>query len=489
MNKIDSNNTQPLDSLFHPEAVAIVGVSNSPSNPVRICYLESIQKFGYKGTIYLVNPNESSIMGLKCYPSIKDIPGPVDLVIVGIAARFCLGLLQECVEKGVKYVSFFTSGFSETGDEEGKRLEMEVLQIAKEGGIRILGPNCMGVYAPAQGLSFSSDFPVQSGPLGFISQSGGNATYVVRAGAAVDIHFSKLVSYGNACDINESDILEYLSRDPETHIIGAYIEGVRDGRRFLRVLGEAARIKPVVLLKGGASEAGALTAVSHTSALAGSGQAWEAILRQANVIRVDSLDELIDVTLLLSHMPSPRGPNVGIVGIGGGASVLAADLCVKQGLTLPILPDDIKQELIKIAPVAGNIYTNPIDASQIVFHEKNFRRAVRLQAEWEEVDALILSLEMDMIGFPYDMRVPMIKEVVENMIKAAGETKKPIAIVTHACFTIRSITLQHELHRRCVEAGIPHFTSMERLVKALSKVIQYFETKKNSGSSAECVGD
>lgn len=478
MDRIDANNTHTLDPLFHPRAIAIVGVSNSPSNPVRVSYLEALQYCGFKGAIYPVNPNESSVMGMKCYTSLMDIPGPVDLVIVGIAARFSLQLVRECIDKGVKFVSFYTSGFSETGEKDGASLEAEILRIAKAGEVRILGPNCMGMYCPGSGLSFISDFPAQSGNFGFVSQSGGNAVHLVRGGAARNIFFSKLVSYGNASDINESDILEYLTCDPETEIIGGYVEGVKDGKRFKEVLKKAAEVKPVIILKGGTSEAGATTAVSHTSAMAGSNKTWEALFRQANVIQVTSLDELMDVVLLLSTLSPPQGSNMGILGIGGGASVLSADTCVRAGLGVPPLPEEIKQELINIAPVAGNIYTNPIDASQFFTHGKDYARAVKALAAWEKVDVVLLSLEIDMLGYPYDMRLPLIKEVVNTMIDVAGKIAKPVIIVLHTCGSVVSTPLRLELQKRCFEAKIPCFPSVERAANALGKVVQYFETKK-----------
>ncbi len=474
MNTIDLNETHPLDSLFHPRAIAVVGASDNPLNPVRISYLEAMQNCGFRGALYPVNPNEINVLGLKCYSSLMDIPGPVDLVIVGIAARFSLQLVRECIEKRVKFISFFTSGFSETGEQTGAALESEILRIAKDGGVRLLGPNCMGVYCPGNGLSFIHDFPKKIGKLGFFSQSGGNACYLVRAGGVMEIFFSKLVSYGNACDINESDILEYLTWDPETQIIGGYVEGVKDGKRFKTALKKAAELKPVVILKGGTSEAGATTAVSHTNAMAGSSVMWDALFRQAGVIQVTGLDELLDVVLLLSTVPPLRGSNMGILGIGGGASVLAADICVRSGLKVPALEENIKHKLMEIAPVAGNIYTNPVDVSQFFSIRQNYTRAVKVFAAWDRVDALILTLEIDMIGYPLEMRTPLIKDVVNNMIDTAREIEKPAALVIHTSGSIGGAKLGLELHNVCYEAKTPCFPSMERAAEALSKVIQYY---------------
>ncbi len=212
-------------------------------------FLMSFHHFGLKGHVYPVHPKESEVGGLKCYPSVKDIPGPVDYVFGVIPARFTPQFMEDCVVKVVKVVSFFTAGFSESGEAKGKKLEAEIVQIARRGGIRVIGPNCVGIYCPSAGLSFCADFSRKSGSLSLLCQSGGNTCYLVRAFTTRGVYINKAVSYGNACDINETDLLEYFTHDPETRIITAYIEGVKDGKRFLRVLREAAQAKPVIILK------------------------------------------------------------------------------------------------------------------------------------------------------------------------------------------------------------------------------------------------
>ncbi len=274
-----------LDGLFHPRSVAVAGAGSAGIGQAFLtCLLDS----GYKGRIYPLSPRGGEVMGLPVYPSITSVPEAVDLVIACVPARLAIQLVRDCAAKGVKAVSFYTAGFGESPDQEGRDLEQELLRVARSGRVRILGPNCVGVYHPAVGLSFSSDNPRESGPVALICQSGGNSIYTVRAAAARGIRFSQAVSYGNALDIDESELLAHFRQDTQTRIVAAYIEGVKDGRRFYQALRELAAVKPVVVFKGGRTEAGARAAASHTGALAGSDSTWDGLLDQAGAIGVAS---------------------------------------------------------------------------------------------------------------------------------------------------------------------------------------------------------
>src|SRR5512136_92271 len=248
---VGMNRTEHLDAAFHPGSVAVIGVG--PITAGRF-YVESLLASGFKGSLYPIHPDGGEISGLNILRSLKDVPGPVDLVISCIPARFVPRLIRECAEKHVKVVSMFTSGFSETGSETGQQLEAEIVRIARDAGIRLIGPNCMGVYSPKAGVSFVTDFPRENGGIALVCQSGGNTIYLVRLGAERGIRFSKVVSYGNACDVDESDMFEYLMEDGETELVTAYIEGVKDGERFQQVLGRLAARKPVVVLKSGTTQ-------------------------------------------------------------------------------------------------------------------------------------------------------------------------------------------------------------------------------------------
>src|SRR6185437_6643891 len=277
-----------LDYMFHPRSIAVVGAStqDGPGS-----FVAALKEMGFAGPLYPVNPKADEIQGLKCYPRLTEIPGDVDHVISSVPLRFVEQLVEDCAAKHVKVLHFFTAGFSETGDEEATALERRVLARAAELGIRVVGPNCMGLYVPASGLSFMPFLETEPGPVALLSQSGANAGEFCRTGAARGLRYSKVVSYGNGADVRESELLEYIAEDPETAVVGCYIEGITDGPRFMRALRKAAAAKPVVILKGGRTEAGTRAANSHTGSLAGSLAIFDSAVRQAGAMRVGRMEE------------------------------------------------------------------------------------------------------------------------------------------------------------------------------------------------------
>jgi acyl-CoA synthetase (NDP forming) len=314
------NKNQALEQILNPTSIAIAGVAPAGAGQFNTgqLFLDTILEYGFKGKVYPLNPRGGESAGLRVYANIKDVPEPVDYLISCIPAPRVPQLIKDCAAKGVKVVCLFTAGFSETGSDQGQKLEEEIRRLAQVTGVRIIGPNCMGVYSPKAGLSFASDFPKESGRVALICQSGGNTLYLVRAAAERGVRFSKVVSYGNACDIDEGELLEYFIQDTETDIVAAYIEGVKDGHRFYQVLKKLSAVKPVAVLKGGYTEAGVGAAVSHTGSLAGSDEVWDTLLSQAGAIRVYSLDELVDMMVTFPYMLVPQGRRVGILGVGGG---------------------------------------------------------------------------------------------------------------------------------------------------------------------------
>ena len=327
-----------IEELFNPRSIAVVGSSNNP-NSAGYNFTASLLKYGFKGKIYPVNPRYSEIVGLKAYPTVKDIPGSVDYVISAVSAPLVPALLEDCSHKGVKVIHLFTARFSETGRPDAAKLEQDVLRLARGFGIRLIGPNCMGLFFPRLGISFSDAMPhEQSGPVGLISQSGQAVEEIVRSASLMGVYFSKAISYGNALDFNECDFLDYLTQDPETRLILMYIEGLRDGRRFFETLRKATALKPVVILKGGRGQAGARAVASHTASLAGSADLLEVALAQAGAVFADSMEEFIDLAVTFHYLPPMRGVGVGVVGGAGGASVLAADQCEAAGLDVIPIP-------------------------------------------------------------------------------------------------------------------------------------------------------
>jgi acyl-CoA synthetase (NDP forming) len=466
----------PLDYIFHPKSIGVAGVSNDASNTGQML-LQPLITSGFKGEIYAINPKAKEALGLKCYPSINNIPGPVDYVIVSIPARLTPKLLEDCVVKGVKVAALFTAGFSESGDEGGQQLEDHIVQIARQGGMRIIGPNCLGIYCPATGLSLHPDLPQQSGPVGFICQSGGNTHYMTQAGATRGIRFSKVISYGNACDLNESDFIEYFTDDPETEIITAYIEGTKDGARFFKALHKAVKAKPVIIFKGGYTEAGIAGVASHTGALAGSEAVWEGLFKQTGVIRAYSLDELIDIALPFLYMPPPQGRNVGIIGLGGGASVQAADECTTAGLSVPPLPQGVRDILKKFTTSAGNIFRNPVDTQSFFIGPQEYLKTVETVANWEGIDLLILHIAPDALVIP-GISQELIGIWIEVIVNAAKQCSKPVAVVLHSFGGAKSWELLSSWQEQCYQAGLATFPTVKRAANAISKFIQYHEVRE-----------
>ena len=452
-------------------------------------YLNSLLNCGFKGKIYPINPKAGEIFGLKVYANIKNIPEPVDYVICCTPVSFATQLMRDCIAKKVKVVHFFTSGFGETGTEEGKQLEQEISSLARRNGIRIIGPNCMGIYCPETGLSFAPDFVKESGSVALICQSGGNSMHLVREGVRRGIKFSKVISYGNACDIDECDLLEYLAADQDTELIAAYIEGVKDGKRFSQLLKEVARVKPVIVLKGGVGEAGARAAASHTGVLAGSNEVWDGLLHQAGAIRVHSLEELVDMAVTFAYFPLPLSKRTAVLGVGGGATVLATDDCTNAGLEVPRPPPEVQSKLksyVKRAGV-GLSLINPVDLSAQGREPDVFYNCSKVLLEHEGIDLLLIQLPFDIPIIPsstaktHGLMLPT-KEagwdiIIKSIIKIHKESDKPIAVVIHSITYSESYQDMLNYERMCYEAGLPVYHSLTNASKAIVRFIDYHKRR------------
>ncbi len=469
-----------LEFLFHPQSIAIAGVKDVANkfNP-GLMFLEALIKFGYKGRLYPLNPAGGEVLGLKVYKNVREIPDPVDYIISAIPARNTPQLVADAAAKGVKAIHFFTSGFSEIENIEGEKLQAEILTLARRGGVRIVGPNCLGLYCPKSGLTFNPEVSRDSGPVAMISQSGGNASHAIAEGNMRGIHFSKVISMGNGADLNESDFLEYLTQDPDTKIITAYLEGIKEGPRFLKALKAASRVKPVIIFKVGNSESGAETAASHTTALAGSSQVWEGLLRQAGAIQVDSIEEMIDLSVAFQNMPVPQGIKAAIVGIGGGASVIAADEFSRAGLVLPKFSNESRQDLIKLYPSeAGRIFKNPIDMNGPE-NQHVFLETIRIIEAEGDVDFLIFHVAFDHFGLISGDDKALMTGIFHLLIlDLIHKVKKPMAVILHSFVTDRAGKLAKEMQDSLAKVGFAVFLSIPRAARALSKFVQYQQRVK-----------
>jgi acyl-CoA synthetase (NDP forming) len=334
----------PIETLFRPQSIAVVGASANPQSQ-GYEFVQALVEMGFPGPIYPVNPKLGELLGRKAYPRLEAIPGPVDFVISAVPAVATLELVESASAKGTRLIHLFTARFSETGRDDAVALERELRSRVKKSGIRVIGPNCMGVYYPKAKLTFDPGLPAEPGAVGFLTQSGSHAFRVIRRGKERGLRFSKVISYGNALDLDEADFLDHFAQDPDTKVIAAYVEGIHDGRRFFSALRHATASKPVIILKGGRSVAGHAAASSHTAALAGEMQVWRGAVGQAGAIEVRTINELVDMLVAFEFAGPAAGNRVAVLGGAGGETVESADLCNEAGLDLPLPPDDIRREL------------------------------------------------------------------------------------------------------------------------------------------------
>ena len=381
----DSPIAQELEPLFNPSSVAIIGATDN-WNKWGFSTFSSVLN-GFTGSVYPVNNRADTVLGHPAFKRITDIPAPVDLAVFVIPAPAVPSAMADCVARGVKAGLIISAGFAETGD-EGKALQDEVLRIAKSGGIRFVGPNCMGFWSASSDLrAFMFPMLVKDGPLGFVSQGGNIGGAVVTAGYERGVGFHRYVSCGCAADIQIEDYIEYFGEDPEIKVILAYIEGINNGKRFIEKVGRVTKKKPVIILKPGKTDAATSAIKSHSGALAGSNAIHDAVFRKAGVIRVETEEELLDVALGFLTQPLPAGRNVAIVTPGGSYGVLCADACASQGLNVIKLPPETIAELDRIFPPRWS-HGNPIDPAG----DRNFvayLTAPQKILKLEDVDSLI----------------------------------------------------------------------------------------------------
>ncbi|RMF90096.1 MAG: hypothetical protein D6733_04720 [Methanobacteriota archaeon] len=451
-----------LDRFFKPRSIAVIGASREAGkvgnavceNLLRGTTKEILHARGFGGAIYPVNPRADEIMGLKCYSSIKDVPGEVDLAVVVVPARFVPTIMEEMGEKGTRAAVIISAGFSESG-EEGARLEREVLRIASKQGIRIIGPNCLGVIRTHNHLNASfADMMPEPGPISFVSQSGALCTAVIQYSFEESIGFSNFVSIGNKADVDDADLLEYFASDEETQAIALYIESLKDGRRFMEAAKKTVPEKPVVILKSGRTEAGARATSSHTGSLSGSDAAYEAAFRQTGALRVYTIMELFDAAKALAYQPPAKGDRIAVVTNAGGPGVMAADQLYTRGLRLAELPKDVVKELDSFLPPAWS-RSNPVDILGDATPER-YGETLRVLSGCEEVDGIVVILT------PQVMTRPM--ETARIVVESVRGVRKP---VTAAWVGLSGRPSEDYLDSE----GIPELTFPERAADAMAALV------------------
>jgi len=467
-----------IHAILHPKSIAIVGASNDLERGATI-FLNSLQEIGYEGKIFPVHPKVDVSLGLKTYPSLLDVPDSVDYVIIGVPANATPKVVEDAVKKGVRSIHLFTSGFSELGTEEGAALQNKIVEIAK-GKARIIGPNCMGIYYPGMKIAFDGSQSPQSGGAGFVSQSGGMANYFSKHAVREGNFCSKVISIGNSSDLKLTDFLEYLSEDEETTTISMYVEGLSkgEGRKLLEILEGTTKRKPILIWKGGQTDQGAKTALSHTGAMSSGYRLWETIARQFGVILVDSIEEMHDFIKLYRVVRPPEGPRCCMVTFGGGNSVAYADICSKMGIQLPDLNKQTQEDLLEFIPAVGTIRRNPVDVSVGGWETKVIENTLRTAGSDPNIDSIVFITQ---IGFLHRMShrlgmepEKMLDNQVNEIVSASRELKIPLVCNNPLSFEDQMTEAWRlQMKNRLEEKQVPTIPTVERTSKALKRYHQY----------------
>ncbi len=473
-----SKTSKQMDTFFNPKSVAVIGASkkiNKAGHVIFKNFVENKRRGVFKGELYPVNIHEDYILGFKTYPNLSRIPLDVELIVIVVPATSVLDIMREAISKGVKAAVIITAGFSEIG--KGK-LERAIVSVARKAGIRILGPNCLGVYDISTGvdmlflpetkvLTTGDEFVAtprpMAGNIAMITQSGAFGVAALDYLTGRQMGVSKFVSFGNKCDVAESEMLEYLLHDKETWVILLYAEAIEAGRDFMKVAQQVTRRKPIVAFKSGKTNAGARAAASHTGAIAGSDKIYEAAFSQVGIIRAKDMEEFFDVGKAFAFQPPAKGKNIGILTDAGGPGVMAVDECVSRGLAVQRFSDailakfDILKQKGKLPKFATN--SNPVDITGSATSEM-FELSAKILLEAPEVNGLIV------LGLH---QTPALQEdFVDRIANLAKHYTTPIV----AC-DIGETEMAMFIRSRFEKLGIPAYSSPEDAARSMAGLVQY----------------
>ncbi|UMZ74802.1 acetate--CoA ligase family protein [Natranaerofaba carboxydovora] len=458
-----------LTALFNPKSIAVVGASQNLDSiggrPLRY-----FKEHNFEGKVYPVNPKYDEMHGVKCYKSISDIEDQVDVALIIVNYKLVLPVLQECVQKGVKHAIVYSSGFSEAG-EEGKKIQDQIQELAKESGMGILGPNCQGVVNLRTGntSTFSASMeirPLKQGNIGFVTQSGALGYSIFNSAQEKGVGFSAVVSTGNEADLESLDFLEYFIEDENTSAIMTYLEEVNDGKRFRELLERALKAnKPVICLKVGSSEVGQKAAASHTASMVSSDTSYDTLFKQTGVIRVYSVEEMIDIAYLLEKINKmPKGDNLAIVTTSGGAGILLADRASDKDINVPSLGDKAQEEVEKYIPAFGSAL-NPVDVTaQVINEAENFKGVLNSLADAPEIDGIIVVISM--------IYGEAGKQMAKDTVEVFDKIDKPLTVTWPAGDRLMSDNFEV-----LDEGDVPWYKCPVRGLESLSKLMKYSKAK------------
>lgn len=457
-----------FEALFRPRSVAVIGASRERGT-IGAEIFHNLISHGFQGVVYPVNPKAPSVQSVRAYPSIEAVPGPVDLAMIVVPAAAALGVLDACGRAGVRAAVVISAGFAETG-EEGAARQRALLACARSHGIRLIGPNCLGVLNTEPGVrldaTFSPTYP-PAGRVAFSSQSGALGLAILEYATELNLGISQFVSVGNKADVSSNDLIEFWERDAGTDLILLYLESFGNPRRFTRIARRVGHRKPIVAVKSGRTRAGVRAAASHTGSLAGSDAAVDALCLQSGVIRTDTIEELFDVAILLAHQPIPRGARVGIVTNAGGPGIMASDACESHDLEIATLSDETIAALRAFLPREASV-RNPVDMIASASAE-NFERTVRIVAGDPGIDALLVIYVPPVVTRPLEIAQAIVRgsAAATRELAARGEGPKPVL----SCF-LGSHGVPEGL-RSLHEGQIPSYAFPEAAAIALARAVRY----------------
>ncbi len=450
-----------LHKLFKPESIAVVGASRDPKKLGNIV-LRNIINGGYKGKIFPINPEVEEVYGVKAYPSVTSVPENIDLAVIVVPAQIVPKVLEDCGKKNIKVAIIISAGFREIGP-EGEALEHKIIEIGKKFGVRILGPNCLGIVNASERIDATISRVIdpnqlKEGPIAFVSQSGAFGASLYSWAQGKGINFDKLISFGNMCDIDESDIIAYLATDEKTRAIVMYLEGVKNGRKFFETAKNVSINKPIIVMKIGRSIRGSQAAKSHTGALTGTSAIYNAVFKQTGIIKAENTTEMFDFAKALATQPLPKGNKIAIVTNAGGPGVAATDACQDVGLDLVEVDEHIRKRIkVFLPPFASTL--NPIDTTPQV-SPKVHGEILKIMLAYEKVDGVISII----VGSKPRQYA---EDVVSAHIGLIKEFNKPLLLSWTADKSAEDLILKLE------ENYIPVYETPERAVKSMAALRKY----------------
>jgi acyl-CoA synthetase (NDP forming) len=432
----------------------------------------------FQGPKYNVNVDtteweSAKELGFPSYKSVSELPGEIDYVIISVPAQVVPLVLKDCIEKGVYAVHLYTAGYGETGTELGSRLEDSLEKMAKDSGIKLVGPNCIGLFNPRIGVGMNlGGYQSSSGRFGFISHSGSQSSGVTRTAWSHGIMASKVISMGNGLILDTPDYLDYFSQDDDTSVIGMYVEGVRNGRKFFSTLKEVCRKKPVVVWKVGETEEAGAVVEGHSTSKATRPEIWDAMLRQCGAIKVDNIESLLETTKLLLHLPNTTGKRLGLLALSGGHSTEMANVFSKAGFQIPQLSEHSYTRILKHWDVVGSTYRNPLEG-RTLSNPVNMNNVLDVLNEDDDIDIIVQEIN---IGQLKDGNIPVFRGHDAGIFCQFKERAKKPYIIVISSFLSQSDPVDIDtVYQQFLAAGIPAGFGFRATAEALNRVITHFE--------------